>query len=47
MRFLAVQDEEIAHTIIEMLPQEVRGATANFYKFWIESGNLIGPHVTW
>lgn len=32
-RFLLGQDEEIAPTMMDMLPIEVQGPTANFYKF--------------
>lgn len=33
-RFLAGDDKVIALIVLEMLPSEVRNATANFYKFW-------------
>lgn len=32
-KFLVGKDEEIAPTMMDMLPIEVQGPTANFYKF--------------
>ncbi|XP_022841900.1 uncharacterized protein LOC111365575 [Olea europaea var. sylvestris] len=38
--FLAGREDELAPALVEALPEEIRGATESFYKFWTERWQL-------